>query len=85
VPLKRRLRSLRTTNLLVLAVLLVACANAGWAEPATLLIEFNGQKRYFSTAELLANSATRTLEIPGDPAYSQPMRFLAIPLLELLQ
>jgi hypothetical protein len=43
------LRRLRTTNLLVLAVLLIAFANVGRAEPATLLIEFNGQKRYFST------------------------------------
>ena len=84
VPLKRRLRSLRTTNLLVLAVMLIAYVNAGRAEPATLLIEFNGQKRYFSTAELVANSATRTLEIPDDPAYGHPMRYLAMPLLELL-
>jgi mono/diheme cytochrome c family protein len=84
VPPKKRLRRLRTTNLLVLAVLLIANANAGRAEPATLLIEFNGQKRYFSTAELLANSATRPLEIPGDPTYGQPLRCLAIPLLELL-
>jgi mono/diheme cytochrome c family protein len=76
-------RWLRTTNLLVLVVLLIAYANAGRAGPATLLIEFNGQKRYFSTAELLANSATRTVEIAGDPTYGQPMRCLAIPLLEL--
>jgi mono/diheme cytochrome c family protein len=69
---------------LVLAVLLIAYASVGRAEPPTLSIEFNGQKRSFSTAELLANSATRTLEIPGDPAYGQPKRYLAIPLLELL-
>src|SRR6185369_8964043 len=35
-------------------------------------------------AELLANPATRTLEIPDDPAYGHPMRYQAIPLLELL-
>jgi mono/diheme cytochrome c family protein len=83
VPLKSRFHRLRTTNLLVLAVLLIA-ANAGRAEPTTLLVEVNGQKRYFSTTGLLANPATRTLEIPSDPAYGRPMRYLAVPLLELL-
>jgi len=84
MPLRRRLRGLRATNLLVLAVMLLTHADVGRAESATLSIEFQGQKRHFSTAELLANPATRTLEIPDDPAYGHPMRYQAIPLLELL-
>jgi len=83
--LKRGLRRLGTTNGLVLVAFLAAYANASRAEPATLLVEFSGRKGYFSTAELSANPTTRTLEIPHDPAYGRPMRYLAVPLLELLR
>ena len=73
MPPRRRLRRLRATNLLVFAVMLLPHADVGRAESATLSIEFQGQKRHFSTAELLANPATRTLEIPDDPAYGHRM------------
>ena len=85
MPLKGGSRWLRTTSLILLAVLLGARAQALRAEPATLSIEIDGRKRTFSTAELLARSATRMLRVPRDPAYDRPMRYLAIPLSALLQ
>jgi mono/diheme cytochrome c family protein len=68
----------------VLAVMLMTHADVVRAEPATLSIELQGQTRHFSTTELLANPATRTLDIPDDPAYGRPMRYRAVPLLEIL-
>jgi len=67
-----------------LALLLIGDARSAHADPATLSIELGGQTRHFSAAELLANPATRTLEIPTDPAYGRSMRYQAVPLLELL-
>jgi mono/diheme cytochrome c family protein len=78
------MRRLRTTNLIALALLFISHATSSQAEPATLSIELNGQTRHFSAAELLANPATRALEIPRDPAYGQSMRYLAVPLRELM-
>jgi mono/diheme cytochrome c family protein len=76
---------LRKTNLFLLALLLIAHAGAARAEPAALSIELDGQTRHFSAAELLANPATHTLDIPRDPSYGRPMRYRAVPLLELLR
>src|SRR6266850_3746560 len=74
----------RTASVIALALLLIAHAKSGHAEPATLSIEINGQTRHFSAVKLLANPATHTLEIPRDPSYGQSMRYLAIPLRELM-
>jgi len=68
-----------------LASLLIGDARSAHADPATLSIELGGQTRHFSAADLLANPATRTLEIPNDPAYGRSMRYQAVPLLELLR
>ena len=68
----------------VLALLLIGHARSGHADTATLSIELGGQTRRFSAADLLANPATRMLEIPNDPAYGRSMRYQAVPLLELL-
>jgi mono/diheme cytochrome c family protein len=76
-------RLLRAT-LLALAFLLIGHVSSGKADPATLSIELDGQTRHFSAAELLANPATRTLEIPRDASYGQSMSYLAIPLRELM-
>lgn len=78
------MRGLRTTNVIALALLLISYAKPGQAEPAALSIELDGQTRHFSAVELLANPATHTLEIPRDPSYGQSMRYLAIPLRELM-
>jgi mono/diheme cytochrome c family protein len=83
-PLKRRLRRLRTANVIALVLLLIGYAKSGQADPAALLVELDGQTRHFSAVELLANPATHTLEIPHDPAYGRSMRYQAIPLLELM-
>jgi mono/diheme cytochrome c family protein len=68
-----------------LGLLLIGHAKLGHADPATLSIELDGQTRNFSAAELLANPATQTLEVPRDPSYGQSMHYRAVPLLELMQ
>jgi mono/diheme cytochrome c family protein len=80
-----RWRGPGTTRVIALTLLLFGAAGPSQADPTTLLIELNGQRRQFSTVELLANPATHTLEIPHDPAYGQSMRYQAIPLLELMR
>lgn len=81
----RRLLDIRTTTgLLALAMLLVAHARTSLAGPASLSIELDGQTRAFSAAELLANPATRMLEIPRDVSYGHAMRYRAIPLRALM-
>ncbi|MGH6882494.1 MAG: cytochrome c, partial [Hypericibacter sp.] len=82
--MRKHLRSRTAIGLLALAMLLVAHARAGLAEPAPLSIELDGQTRAFSAAELLANPATQMLEIPRDVSYGQPMRYRAVPLRALL-
>ena len=74
----------RRTCLIALALLVIGHAMSAQAEPARLSIEIDGQTRHVSAVELLANPATRTLDIPHDPSYGQPMRYRAIPLLELV-
>jgi mono/diheme cytochrome c family protein len=68
---------------MALALLVVGFAAPADAAPASLSIEFDGQTRHFSAAELLANPATQTLEIPRDASYGHAMRYRAIPLREL--
>jgi mono/diheme cytochrome c family protein len=70
---------------IALLLLLIGPAARGEADQPTLLIELNGEVRHFSASELLANPATRSIEIPQDTAYRRPMRYQAIPLLDLLQ
>jgi mono/diheme cytochrome c family protein len=69
---------------IALVLLLIDPAARGRADPAALLIELGGEKRQFSTAELLGNPATKTIEIARDVSYGRPMRYQAIPLLNLL-
>lgn len=71
-------------GMLALAMLLVAHAGAGLAGPASLSIELDGQTRAFSAAELLANPATQTIQIPRDVSYGRAMHYRAVPLRELL-
>jgi mono/diheme cytochrome c family protein len=66
-------------------LLLIDPAARGRADAADLVIELGGEKRQFSTAELLGNPATKTIEIARDVSYGQPMRYQAIPLLDLLR
>jgi len=70
---------------IALVLPLIDPAARGRADPAALLIELGGEKRQFSTAELLGNPATKTIEIARDVSYGRPMRYRAIPLLDLLR
>jgi len=70
---------------IALVLLLIDPAARGRADPAALLIELGGEKRQFSTAELFGNPATKTIEIARDVSYGRPMRYRAIPLLDLLR
>lgn len=70
---------LKTALLLSLALL---PALAGAAE---LLVERADGSHRYSSAELLAHPAARTLEIPADVAYQRPMHYRALPLAELLE
>ena len=70
----------------VALVLFPPVANAqDRVNPSTLLIELGGERRAYSAAELLANPATKTIEIPQDVSYGRPMRYQAIPLLDLMR
>ena len=70
---------------IALVLPLIDPAARGRADPAALLIELGGEKRQFSTAELFGNPATKTIEIARDVSYGRPMRYRAIPLLDLLR
>jgi len=72
------------TIAIALALLLIGPAARGQVDQPTLIIELNCERRHFSAAELLANPATRVIEIPQDADYTRPMRYQAIPLLDLL-
>jgi mono/diheme cytochrome c family protein len=74
-----------TAAAILLVLLLIGSSVSIRADPPTLRVELGGEKRQFSATELLANPATRTIEIPQDGSYRRAMRYQAIPLLELLQ
>ena len=65
-----------------LALLLVGLVEG--AHAATLTVQANGETRQFSSTELLANPATKTIEVVQDASYHRAMRYQAIPLLDLL-
>ena len=65
-----------------LALLLVGLVEG--AHAATLTVQANGETRQFSSTELLANPATKTIEVVQDASYHRAMRYQAIPLLALL-
>jgi hypothetical protein len=73
------------TILIALVLLLIDPASRGRADPPTLLIDLGGERRQFSATELLGNPATKTIEIARDASYGRPMRYQAIPLLDLLR
>src|SRR5262245_15354437 len=79
----RKILSVAFAIALVLA--LIEPASRAQATPAALLIDLGGEKRQFSTAELLGNPATKTIEIARDVSYGRPMHYQAIPLLDLLR
>ncbi|MCM2318661.1 MAG: cytochrome c [Pseudomonas sp.] len=54
------------------------------AGAAELLVELADGPRRYSSAELLAHPASRTLAIPADVSYKRPMRYRALPLAALL-
>lgn len=55
------------------------------ASAAELLVELADGSRRYSSAELFAHPASRTLEIPADVSYKRAMRYRALPLAELLK
>jgi mono/diheme cytochrome c family protein len=75
----------RLPSAVVIVLVLLLISSGVRAESSTLLVELGGQKRQFSVAELLANPATRTIEIPRDVSYGRSMQYQAIPLLDLLR
>lgn len=64
---------------------LAAAAACSLAVAAELKLEFGGETRQYSTAELLARPDVRELDIPADVAYQRDMRFRAVPLAALLE
>lgn len=66
----------------LLSLLLVLLAPL--APAAELLVELADGSRRYTSAELLAHPASRTIEIPFDVSYKRAMRYRALPLSELL-
>ncbi|MNZ64024.1 Cytochrome c [compost metagenome] len=66
------------------ALLLLLALSPALSGAAELLVERRDGNQRYSSAELLAHPASRTLEIPADVAYKRPMRYRALPLAELL-
>ena len=69
--------------LLVSFVLLLTTLATQAAEPM-LKIEIGGASRSFTRAQLLADAALTTIDVPHDNAYGGPMRYRALPLEHLL-
>lgn len=61
---------------------LVCCTAPVWA--AQLTIELGVTTRSFDSAQLLARSDVREIEIPADVAFKRTMRYRAVPLRALL-
>src|SRR6516162_3353452 len=81
----RRLRQAAGGTLsIALLLMVVSRAPSGHAETPILQIQIGADKRQFSTAELLSNPAMRSIEIARDASYPRPMRYQAVPLLDLL-
>jgi mono/diheme cytochrome c family protein len=66
---------------LIAIVLSLGITQSLRAEPAALSVVLNGRSWHFSAADLLTSPDVRSVEIPRDPAYRQPMRYQAIPLI----
>jgi mono/diheme cytochrome c family protein len=82
---KLRMRC-RATKALILGVLLMgAHASSAQVQTPILQIQIGAEIRQFSIAELLANPAMRPIEIARDASYPEPMRYQAVPLLDLLR
>lgn len=80
----RRLRRAAGGTLsIALLLMVVSGASSGHAENV-LQIQIGADKRQFSAAELLSNPAMRSIEIARDASYPRPMRYQAVPLLDLL-
>jgi mono/diheme cytochrome c family protein len=82
---RRRRREEGAKLLMALLLVVVSRAASGQVETPILQIQVGAEKRQFSAAELLANPATRPVEITRDAAYARPMRYHAVPVLELLR
>ena len=81
----RRLRQAAGAQLsIALLIMIVSRASSGQVETPILQIQIGADKRQFSIAELLARPAMRSIEIDRDVSYPRPMRYQAVPLLDLL-
>lgn len=70
--------------LLILSLLLPVARVTGAAGGVALTLALGGSKQTLTAAELLANPATREIEIGRDVSYLSPMHYRAIPLASLL-
>jgi mono/diheme cytochrome c family protein len=80
----RYFRRLRAVLLAALLLMMGIHASSAQVETPILQIQIGAEKRQFSVAELLANPAARPIEIARDASYPRPMRYQAVPLLDLL-
>jgi mono/diheme cytochrome c family protein len=69
---------------IALLLIFVSRASSGQTETPILQIQIGADRRQFSIAELLASPAMRSIEIDRDASYPRPMRYQAVPLLDLL-
>jgi len=69
---------------IALLFMVLSRASAAQVEMPVLQIQIGADKRQFSIAELLTNPAMRSIGIARDASYPQPMRYQAVPLLDLL-
>lgn len=67
----------------LLAALILATAPASAAE-RVLTLQFSGEERRFTAAELLARPDAASLTIPNDVSYRRAMTYRAVPLLALI-
>lgn len=65
--------------------LLCAAGNAAHAAEPVLELSFSKQQQRLARADLLRHPDVRTIEVPADSAYKQPMKYRALPLLSILR
>ena len=80
----RGLRRAAGAFAIALIFVLASRASSGQGETPVLQIQIGAEKRQFSSAELLAKQATRAIEVDRDASYPGPMRYQAVPLLDLM-
>lgn len=78
-------RTLPTFLLCLSAWLLCAVGNFAHAAEPVLELSFSKQQQRLARADLLRHPDVRTIEVPADVAYKQPMKYRALPLLSILR